>query len=106
MFALSDKSWLLPGAPTAVCPEPSLFAASPIRRNAHELRKLLPMPWMRAALADTDVDVHFGVPFYTYQVTPRYVYYEDYGWYDPYRYPRFRRIFTPPCYSLADIPFC
>jgi len=45
-----------------------------------------------SAFADTDVDVHFGVPFYTYQVTPRYVYYEDYGWYDPYRYPRFRRI--------------
>lgn len=44
------------------------------------------------ALADTDVDIHFGVPFYTYQVEPRYVYYEDYGWYDPYRYPRFRRI--------------
>jgi hypothetical protein len=45
-----------------------------------------------AALADTDVDVHFGIPFYSYQVRPRYVYYEDYGWYDPYRYPRFRRI--------------
>jgi hypothetical protein len=45
-----------------------------------------------AALADTDVDVHFGVPFYSYQVGPRYAYYDDYGWYDAYRYPRFRRI--------------
>lgn len=43
-----------------------------------------------AALADTDVDIHFGVPFYTYQVSPRYRYYDDYGWYDAYRYPRFR----------------
>ena len=36
-----------------------------------------------AALADADVDVHFGIPFYSYQVRPRYVHYEDYGWYDP-----------------------
>lgn len=43
-----------------------------------------------AALADTDVDIHFGVPFYSYQVGPRYRYYEDYGWYDANRYPRFR----------------
>jgi len=43
-----------------------------------------------AALADTDVDVHFGIPFYSYQVSPRYRYYEDYGWYDARRYPRFR----------------
>jgi hypothetical protein len=44
-----------------------------------------------AALADR-VHVYFGVPFYSHQVGPRYVYYDDYGWYDPYRYPRFRRI--------------
>jgi hypothetical protein len=45
------------------------------------------------ALADTDVEVHFGVPFYTYQVSPRYRYYEDYGWYDAYAYPRFHRAY-------------
>jgi hypothetical protein len=43
------------------------------------------------ASADTDFEVHFGVPFYAYQVSPRYRYYEDYGWYDAYAYPRFRR---------------
>lgn len=43
-----------------------------------------------AALADTDVDIQFGIPFYTYQVSPRYRYYEDHGWYDAYSYPRFR----------------
>ncbi|WP_162918412.1 hypothetical protein [Taklimakanibacter deserti] len=45
------------------------------------------------AAADTDVEVHFGVPFYTYQVSPRYRYYEDYGWYDAYAYPRVRRTY-------------
>ncbi len=39
-----------------------------------------------AALADTDVDVHFGIPFYSYQVDPDYRYYADYGWYDADRY--------------------
>lgn len=37
----------------------------------------LPMGFMGsapAALADTDVDIHFGVPFYTHQVGPRYRY--------------------------------
>jgi hypothetical protein len=53
----------------------------------------LPLGMMGAAPAAlADVDVHFGIPFYSYQVGPRYVYYEDYGWYDAYRYPRFRRI--------------
>jgi len=42
------------------------------------------------ALADTNVDIHFGVPFYSYQVRPYYRYRRDYGWYDAYRYPRFR----------------
>lgn len=42
-----------------------------------------------AATAD-DVVVHFGVPFYTYQVGPRYRYYDDYGWYDADAYPHFR----------------
>ena len=45
------------------------------------------------AAADTDVEVHFGVPFYAYQVSPRYRYYEDYGWYDAHAYPRFRRTY-------------
>jgi len=43
-----------------------------------------------ASFADTDVDVRLGVPFYTYQVSPRYRYYEDYGWYDAEPYPNFR----------------
>jgi hypothetical protein len=42
------------------------------------------------ALADTDFEVHYGVPFYSYQVEPSYVYYDDYGWYDPDAYPDFR----------------
>jgi hypothetical protein len=42
------------------------------------------------ALADTDFEVHLGIPFYTYQVSPHYRYYEDYGWYDAHAYPRFR----------------
>jgi len=46
-----------------------------------------------AALADRDVEVHFGVPFYSYQVSPRYRYYQEYGWYDAYRYPRFRHVY-------------
>ena len=45
------------------------------------------------ASADTDVEVHFGVPFYSYQVSPRYRYYEDYGWYDARAYPRFHRTY-------------
>jgi hypothetical protein len=45
---------------------------------------------MPSAQADTDVDIHFGVPFYTHQVGPRYRYYDGYGWYDANRYPRFR----------------
>jgi|GEM_PF-4009745 len=45
------------------------------------------------ASADTDVEVHFGVPFYTYQVSPRYRYYEDYGWYDARAYPRVHRTY-------------
>lgn len=42
------------------------------------------------ASADTDFEVHFGVPFYSYQVEPSYVYYDDYGWYDADAYPNFR----------------
>jgi hypothetical protein len=42
------------------------------------------------ALADTDFEIHFGVPFYSYQVEPSYVYYDDYGWYDAETYPNFR----------------
>lgn len=42
------------------------------------------------AYAGTHVGVYFGVPFYSYQVAPHYRYYRDYGWYDAYRYPRFR----------------
>jgi hypothetical protein len=42
------------------------------------------------ALADTDFEVHFGVPFYSYQVDPSYVYYDDYGWHDADAYPDFR----------------
>jgi hypothetical protein len=42
------------------------------------------------ALARSDVVVHFGVPFYSYQVEPRYVYYDDYGWYDADAYPNLR----------------
>ena len=42
------------------------------------------------ALAHTNVDIHFGVPFYAYQVRPYYRYHRDYGWYDSYRYPRVR----------------
>ena len=45
-----------------------------------------------SALAHSDVEVHFGIPFYSYQVSPRYRYYEDYGWYDAYAYPRVHRI--------------
>lgn len=37
-----------------------------------------------------EIDVQLGVPFYTYQVAPRYRYYDGYGWYDADRYPRFR----------------
>ena len=44
-----------------------------------------------AALAHTNVDIHFGAPFYAYQASPHYRYYRGYGWYDAYRYPRFRR---------------
>lgn len=52
----------------------------------------LPLGAITAApvLADTDVDIHFGVPFYSYQVAPRYRYYDDYGWYDAERYSDFR----------------
>jgi hypothetical protein len=42
------------------------------------------------ALARSDVVVHFGVPFYSYQVEPSYVYYDNYGWYDADAYPNFR----------------
>jgi len=42
-----------------------------------------------AALAHTDVNIRLGVPFYAHQVAPHYRYYRGYGWYDPYRYPRF-----------------
>ena len=38
-------------------------------------------------MAHTNVDIHFGVP---YRVRPYYRYRRDYGWYDAYRYPRFR----------------
>jgi hypothetical protein len=43
-----------------------------------------------AARAGTHIALHFGVPFYAYQVAPHYRYYRGYGWYDAYRYPRFR----------------
>lgn len=43
-----------------------------------------------SALADTDFDIHFGVPFYSYQVEPAYRYYDGYGWYDADSYPDFR----------------
>lgn len=45
---------------------------------------------MPSALAQSEVDIRFGVPFYSYQVSPSYRYYDGYGWYDGYRYPRFR----------------
>ncbi len=52
----------------------------------------LPLAFLSAApaLADADFEVHFGVPFYNYQVEPSYVYYDDYGWYDAGAYPNFR----------------
>jgi hypothetical protein len=53
---------------------------------------VLPLGFLGAApaLADADVEIHFGVPFYAYQVEPSYVYYDDYGWYDAGAYPNFR----------------
>lgn len=45
------------------------------------------------AQADTDVQVYFGVPFYSYRVGPGWTYYDGYGWYNRGRYgdigPRF-----------------
>lgn len=57
------------------------------------------------ALADTDFDVHFGVPFYTYQVGPGYRYYDDYGWYDAdrYDYGDFRRDYDDEDYDDVDV---
>jgi len=54
----------------------------------------------RSALARSHVEVHLGIPFYAYQVSPRYRYYEDYGWYDAYAYPRFYR--THHVYHVYD----
>ena len=45
-----------------------------------------------AAEAKTDVSVYFGVPFYTQQIEPDWVYSDGYGWYDADRYGDFERI--------------
>ena len=34
------------------------------------------------AQARSDVSIHFGIPFYDYNVGPGYVYRSGYGWYD------------------------
>jgi hypothetical protein len=36
-----------------------------------------------AAQADTKIRIYLGVPHYTYQVGPEYVYRRGYGWYRP-----------------------
>lgn len=36
--------------------------------------------------AKTRVGIYFGVPFYDYQVSPGWRYYDGYGWYDYRRY--------------------
>jgi hypothetical protein len=35
-----------------------------------------------AAEAKTNIQIHLGVPFYSYQVGPGWRYYDGYGWYD------------------------
>lgn len=41
--------------------------------------------------AKTRVGIYFGVPFYDYQVSPGWRYYDGYGWYDYGRYGDFHR---------------
>jgi hypothetical protein len=46
--------------------------SSPLRRNANELRKRLPMPWMRAAVTTTNITGSEGSQKSGAEFRPRY----------------------------------
>ena len=47
-----------------------------------------------ATMAEAKVHIYLGVPYYSYQAGPGYLYNDDYGWYQPRHRRHYNNFYT------------